>query len=606
MTEMRSSFFRKRSVLVSVALLIGARLFLAMPFDVSLWETALLVVAALLALLPFSGRLICAGLDRLRRPSLRMRLSICAIVWLASMGYLIANASQQHRDFSLRIHDENCYAIQSRMLAHGRLWMPQHPLADFFESFYLFVRPVYASIYFPGTALLYAPMEWLGLQTWVLPTCVAGLALSVAYLGTTAVIDGIAGLLVVILTLSVHVFRVCSTVVMAQVPVLLFGILTICFWLAWRRKQHFGWLFLIGGTLGWAAITRPIDALSFGLPVLSAIVFQLRGRPPRKLALTGTLILAGSLPFLSLQLCLDRATTGHFLQTPYTTYLQHDMPGLIYGFHQFDPSRRPASRLPEKLAFYNALVNVENIAAHRFERLPQIICERSRWTLDDTVAASLLFLLLPPALLGLRQLPQVVVLSIVPLYMLLYLPNPVALPHYAVPLVFPMACWIALGAETCRVTWPNGWQGRFVTAFVPLSVIIVAGAALPQFHHYAFPDAFFRLPPSRLIAVQDQLSRAQTPAIVLFRYDPADDAEQEPVYNSDVAWPDDATIIRAHDLGVSRDRELVSYYAHRGPVRSFYLFDARWPQPLKLMGTTDNPEAINHAIETSDLLAGPG
>jgi hypothetical protein len=606
MTEMRSSFFRKRSVLVSVALLIGARLFLAMPFDVSLWETALLVVAALLALFPLSSRLICAGLDRLRRPGLRMQVSICAIVWLASAGYLIFNAHQQHRDFSLRIHDEHSYTIQARMLAHGRLWMPQHPLADFFETFYVLVRPVYASIYFPGAALLYAPMEWLHLPTWVLPTCVAGLALSVVYLGTTAIIDGVAGLLAVILTLSVQTFRVCSTVVMAQLPVLLFGLLAICFWIAWRRRQHGAWAFLAGVALGWAAITRPVDALAFGLPVVIAIAFGLRGKPLRKWAVTGALLLAGSLPFLSLQLLLDRGTTGHSLQTPYTAYLGRDMPGLSYGFHRFDPSSRPASRLPQKLAFYDVLVEMEQIAAHRVERLPQIIVQRLRWTLDDTVGASLLLVLLPCALPGLRSLPRVVVFAIVPLYVLLYLPNPVAAPHYAVPLIFPMACLIALGADTCRVTWPGGWKGRFVTAFVPLAVIIAAGTALPQFHHQIFPDDFFHLPPSRLIAVKDQLNRAQSPAIVLFRYNAPDDGSQEPVYNSDVAWPDEATIIRAHDLGVSRDRELVSYYAHCGPVRSLYIYDARWPQPLKLMGTTDNPQAINRMIEASPPPAGAG
>src|SRR5205823_4623615 len=48
--------------------------------------------------------------------------------------------------------------------------------------------------------------------------------------------------------------------------------------------------------------------------------------------------------------------------------------------------------------------------------------------------------------------------------------------------------------------------------------------------------------------------------------------EEEPVYNTDVAWPDDAPVVRAQDLGV-RDLELAEYYEARQPQREFYLFD---------------------------------
>ena len=60
------------------------------------------------------------------------------------------------------------------MLAEGRLWMPKHELADFFDTFYVLSRPKYASLYFPGAALLYVPTVWLGLPTWLMPIGVAG------------------------------------------------------------------------------------------------------------------------------------------------------------------------------------------------------------------------------------------------------------------------------------------------------------------------------------------------------------------------------------------------------------------------------------------------
>jgi hypothetical protein len=64
--------------------------------------------------------------------------------------------------------------------------------------------------------------------------------------------------------------------------------------------------------------------------------------------------------------------------------------------------------------------------------------------------------------------------------------------------------------------------------------------------------------------------QVQPPAIVLFGTPP--DLWTEMVYNTDVAWPDDAPIIHAHDLGV-RDVELIDYYGEHQPARTIYRFD---------------------------------
>jgi hypothetical protein len=61
--------------------------------------------------------------------------------------------------------------------------------------------------------------------------------------------------------------------------------------------------------------------------------------------------------------------------------------------------------------------------------------------------------------------------------------------------------------------------------------------------------------------------------LVLFTYHSDDPSNlEEPAYNWDVMNPDDAPIIRAHDLG-PRNAELFAYYAKRQPNRSVYLFD---------------------------------
>ncbi|MDB5301841.1 MAG: hypothetical protein JWO87_3504, partial [Phycisphaerales bacterium] len=59
---------------------------------------------------------------------------------------------------------------------------------------------------------------------------------------------------------------------------------------------------------------------------------------------------------------------------------------------------------------------------------------------------------------------------------------------------------------------------------------------------------------------------------------------EEPVYNTDVAWPDDAPVIRAHDLGDARNREIYAYYARTQPECMFYRFDPQATPSLKELG----------------------
>jgi hypothetical protein len=90
--------------------------------------------------------------------------------------------------------------------------------------------------------------------------------------------------------------------------------------------------------------------------------------------------------------------------------------------------------------------------------------------------------------------------------------------------------------------------------------------------------------------------KVKTPAVVLFRYRPGVNFHQEPVYNVDVAWPDDAPIIRAHDLG-ARNAEIIDYYARTQPDRVFYLFD---------MGNGSLTEIGMAGELAKQLMRGPG
>ena len=214
------------------------------------------------------------------------------LISIIAAVYFLLTAIRQDRDFFPKTHDECSYAIQVRQLAIGRLWLPPHPLADFFDSFYLLARPVYASMYFPGTAMLNVPGAWLHAPTWLIPLFIAATVVGLTFTIVCELTDGLGGVIAVILVVSLSWFRMHSMMLMSQLPLLLFGLLAFWAWLRWRHDGRWGWLLLIGITCGWAAITRPLDAICFAVPVGVAIVTKLRSKP-RKLAIAIGLIAAG-------------------------------------------------------------------------------------------------------------------------------------------------------------------------------------------------------------------------------------------------------------------------------------------------------------------------
>ena len=71
---------------------------------------------------------------------------------------------------------------------------------------------------------------------------------------------------------------------------------------------------------------------------------------------------------------------------------------------------------------------------------------------------------------------------------------------------------------------------------------------------------------------------------MLFRYANQANIVLEPVYNIDVAWPDDARAVRAHDLGDALNAKLFLYYAAYQPDRAVYRYD-RGDETLTHLGS---------------------
>lgn len=586
-------------MLAVVLLLLGALIWIGIGggrgIGTARW--IIIVCAPGLTLLPGVSDALHQSLERVRRPSTRgATLAAWALAILAA-AYFILTAVLQDRDLFPKTHDDCSYLIQMQMLARGRLWMPGLPLPDFFDSFYLLVRPVYASQYFLGTALLYVPTLWLHLSTWVMPVLAAGAVVGLTYRILTELIDGAAGLLGALWIASLSWFRMASILLMSQIPALLMGLILVWAWLCWRKHRRPGWLLLAGVAAGWAAITRPVDALCFAIPVGIAIAADLRMSKPRAWIGAAALLALGAAPFLSIQLAFDKGVTGHYFQTPFRAYLDRDVPGTEFGFPAYHSSARPQSCVPQKQDYYGNWV-APFIRLHQPGQL--LRSWAGRWfpmIVDTTMPVRAMLPLALAGLLGLTRRDRWVLWGTIPLFVGLYLFYTIFLEHYAIAVIPAVAMVCLLGVRIVGETVPR--FGRSISAALTLFVAAACITSFWEINRFIAPpekqidDETIRSPMLREME-QDipYASDLKKPAVFLFRYHPGDNFFEEPVYNTGVAWPDDAEIIRAHDLGPLRDREIVSYYAARKPVREFYLFDAKAAVLIEPLGATDRPDQI--------------
>ena len=98
---------------------------------------------------------------------------------------------------------------------------------------------------------------------------------------------------------------------MSQPVLVLMGLLMFWSYLKWRREHRLKWAAAIGAFAGWAAITRPVDALCFAIPLGVAMLLELRRRRTlRDAAATAIVTCAFASPFLALQIVENVGVTA--------------------------------------------------------------------------------------------------------------------------------------------------------------------------------------------------------------------------------------------------------------------------------------------------------
>jgi 4-amino-4-deoxy-L-arabinose transferase-like glycosyltransferase len=553
-------------------------------FIIVAWGVGLLLIS----LIPLFRHGILWTLARLRSVTPMERRLTTGVIFFLALGYLLLTAHLQGRNLSMNIQDEMMYLVGTQLLAHGHLYLPAHPMADFFQELFIFNKPVYASMYFPGTALFYAPSIWLHIPNWLYSSLISAAAVALTYRVLAEVLDGASGVLGAMLLVACGPFRWTSVMVMSHPLALLFGLLMFWSFLHWRRTGRIGWIVCFGACAGWAAITRPIDAIAWCMPPLLCIIIDLWRGPGARMLKAMVVMGLCAAPFISLQLIFDKGVTGRWFETPVQAYHHRNYPALFAGPQA---ATQVEQTLPQ-FKHYNERFIVPG--AQRFQQERLIL--RFPYAITHTLPASWLLLFVPLGIVGLRTRSQWALVGVMVVFVLGYMTFLFFAAHYLIVIIPTGLCLVLLGARQLE-RFAGRRLGRYVSPFVTL---ILAGTALG-----CLPEIVGARDEPRdstpMKAFNAQMATMEKPAVVFFHSQPdnVNAWRHEQVYNIDAAWPDDARVVRAQDLG-SRDIELVRYYAKRQPTRVFYRFEQE-SQHLIRLGTAT--ELLEHPdrLKTADV-----
>ena len=550
---------------------------------------AALGIALALAVVRPLSKGIFQACDRIDGRVRRCPLAIAACIAAAVAAHLFLQAHRSHAELYLKFQDEFVYMIQAHMLAGGRLWLGPYPPAvrDFFDSFYLIVDRVYAGMYPPGTAMMLVPGIWLGLAHWIMPMVVGTAAAGLLYLVLEEMFGAVRAIIGVLLLCGLTLFMSMSLMALSEGPLLMAELLCLWAWMRWRRRKAMGWLLLLGAAGGYGAITRPAEAFCAAAAIGIAMAFQLRKEPAKLLGAAGMIVIAAG-PFLAIQLVQNVGVTGRWNQTALRYYTDRNYPAPIFSFRHVSAADVPPTNLPIKKTLMRQWI-LPAYEQHWRTSLWEIwYPQRLEEIVGQTIPQPLLLVLLPLAVLSLGEIRQATIIGAMLLFFVLYTADPVFLPHYCLAIVPAAICLIFMGWESLQRAFPSAREGIFT--FMLLAIGLLAIRSLPECNPSAAPMGTGS--DDARIAERTLAPLPRSPSLVLFRFDPKSDSyHDDPVYNADVGWPDDALIVRANDLGENANMEIYRYYAWRGQNRDVYLYDRTAARngrnPLTPLGTTD-------------------
>jgi hypothetical protein len=470
-----------------------------------------------------------------------------------------------------RVHDEASYLLQAQTFALGRWVNPAPPLPAFFEQYHVFVEPAFFSKYPPGHGLLMVPGIWLGLPALV-PMLLHGVAGGLLFTIARHVANPWVGLITWVLWLGTGgnvQFR----------PTYFSEATSSAMWLGgwwallrWRETGNRGWLLTLAACTGWMAITRPLTAAAYAVPIALVagweIVRHRRWKDAGLAFALGTMIVA-IMPFWSMN------TVGQARPTPYSLYSEVYFPWDAPGFGvDPTPPERPLNADMQRFAQWMQPEHVKHVRS----ALPSIFVARARTVLGESLLPMpTTFLVL--AVVGLAvsgaagAFALVSALAVLAAYLVFAHP-----PHWTVyyveievvpPFLAAMGAWAIVAAARSRRPWPDRATLAAVPAgtalaglilVTPLAYALQRNAPLARQQHWFAQDYFRRIRGTAAALPGEK-------KLVFVRYAPPHSPHNSLIANdADLA---SSPVWWVYDRGPTENARLVA----RAPDRVVYVVD---------------------------------
>jgi hypothetical protein len=338
------------------------------------------VSAMLYGIVPLVFCVLMLLLLRVRLPSLVRIESALATKWPVLAIGIVSALGFGYEWSTLQgiplVHDEAAYILQARLFAAGK-WADSAPIPEFFEQPHVLVAPRLAEKYGPGNALMLVPGIWLN-RPGLMPVIALAVTGALIFVLGRRTVSAWVGILAWMIWLGLvppqTTFR----------PSYFSEILTEGLWLGawwalleWRDGRRGQYLVLSAACIGWMAITRPLTAAAFAIPVGVAVLWLAWRR--RLWSHFGVALVTG-VAFLSVIPLWSARTTGNWRVTPLMLYTDQYMPYDVVGFGLRD--RAPLREASPEISCFTDMYTSEH-RWHTVDMVPASFFAQARAAAAD-------------------------------------------------------------------------------------------------------------------------------------------------------------------------------------------------------------------------------